>query len=236
MSTNNLLVIGIIATIVAILVMLAMSLFLGDLGGVKAPRTYTERQIGQLELIAKQKPSVARVWADLAKALIESGQFRRADEILRQGAVAATDDKSVITVEQARLAYRQGDIKTAQKLIDKTITEANKYRAGLLEQYRKKGIAVSELDIPMDPIITACILRAVIYREAKDYGKAADALTVALKEKSNMADVLTERGTLYIELKKYDLARADLEKALTFIPDYSDALKALERLKAVSGS
>jgi tetratricopeptide (TPR) repeat protein len=234
-ATNNALVIGIIATILGILGMLVAALTLGDLGGAKAPRTFVERQISSLETVVKTQPAVGRAWADLARALIEVGQLDQASDVIEQGLVAAAADKAPIMVEQARLQYRRGDARSALKTLQGAIVETNRLRDVIVKEYRAKEVVMDPRAMPMDAIISAAILESVIYRELKQPDKAAEALTVALAERPNMADVLTERGLLYVELKRPADARKDFETALTFIPDYADAKKGLRSLGTGSG-
>lgn len=234
-AVSNALIVGIIATIVAILLMLAAALTIGDLGGAKAPRTYIERQISTLQTVVQSQPNVGRAWADLAKALIESGQLDRADDIIRQGMVAAAADKAPIMVEKARVLYKRGKFTAALKAAEDAIAEANKVRDKIIADDRKKGIMMDPRAMPMDPIISAAILESVIYQDLKQPQKAVDALTVALVERPNMTDVLTARGQIYLQMKDYDDARKDFTQALTFVPDYADALKGLAALKAVTG-
>lgn len=234
-AVNNSLIIGIIATIVAILLMLAAALTLGDLGGAKAPRTYVEREIATLRTVVQSQPNVGRAWADLAKALIEAGQLDQADDVIRQGIIAAAADKAPIMVEKARVLFKRGNLPAALKAAEAAIVEANKVRDDIIAADRKKGIMMDPRAMPMDPIISAAILESLIYQDMKQPEKAIAALSVALVERPNMSDVLTARGMLYLQLKKYDDARKDFEQALTFVPDYADAKKGLEKLKAVTG-
>lgn len=233
-DVNRLLIIGIIATIVSILGMLVAALTLGDLGGTKAPRTYVERQVSMLESTVKASPDNGKAWAELARALLDSNQNDRAAGVIRQGLIAAANDKAPVLVEQARLEFRQGDSKKALETADKAIAEANKFRALLVEQYRAKGIVMDTRAMPMDAVISGAILKSVIFQKQGKPQDAIDALTIALNEKGTMADVLTQRGLLYLDLKRYQEARNDLEKALAFIPDYAEARAGIQRLKAVS--
>jgi len=234
-AVNTALIFGIIATILAILGMLVAALTLGDLGGAKAPRTFAERQISSLQTVVQTQPAVGRAWADLARALIDSGQLDQAGQIIEQGLVAAAADKPPVLVERARLEYLRGDTAAALKTLKAAIAESNTLRAAIVKENAAKGIVMDPRAMPMDAIVSAGILESVIYREQKQPAKAIESLTAALQERPNMADVLTARGLLYIELDRPADARTDLEAALRFIPDYADALKGLERLKAEEG-
>lgn len=229
-ATNNALIIGIIATIVGILAMLVAALTLGDIGGVKAPRTVVERQISTLETIVKTQPAVGRAWADLARALIEVGQLDQANDVIEQGLVAAAADKAPIMVEQGRLQYRRGDTTGALKTLEASVVESNRLRDQIVKESRAKDIVMDPRAMPMDSIVSAAILESVIYRELKQPAQAVKALTLALAERPNMTDVLTERGLLYIELKRPADARKDFETALKFVPDFADAKKGLQSL------
>lgn len=72
---------------------------------------------------------------------------------------------------------------------------------------------------------------ALLYAEKKEYDKSLQAFEIALRLESGAADVLTSRARVYREMGEMAKARADVEKALKFVPDYQEALQLKQELE-----
>lgn len=64
---------------------------------------------------------------------------------------------------------------------------------------------------------------AIKYQEAGDYERAIKFLNQILFTDSTFVEALYRRAMIYAELKKYELAMADLKKVEQFIPDFPNA-------------
>jgi tetratricopeptide (TPR) repeat protein len=85
-----------------------------------------------------------------------------------------------------------------------------------------------------DMYMNAAIARynmGAIYAQKKDFDKAIENFTQAIKLDPNYADAYNVRGSAYLAKKDYVLARADWEKALQINPNHTDARDNLEILR-----
>lgn len=71
---------------------------------------------------------------------------------------------------------------------------------------------------------------ALLYADKKEYEKSLKAFEIALRLESGAADVLVSRARVYKDMGEIAKARADVEKALKFVPDYQEALQLKQEL------
>jgi Tfp pilus assembly protein PilF len=79
---------------------------------------------------------------------------------------------------------------------------------------------------------------ADIYRRRGKLDEAAQELQLSLASRDS-AVVRTTLARIYLEQKKYDLARAEVEKAIKLAPNYSEAkdlLAHLDKTKPTGGT
>ena len=69
-----------------------------------------------------------------------------------------------------------------------------------------------------------------IYRRRDKLDDAARELQLSLESRDSAA-VRTRLARVYMEQKKYDLARAEAEKAIKLAPNYSEAKELLDHLE-----
>ena len=74
---------------------------------------------------------------------------------------------------------------------------------------------------------------AEVLRRRSKRGEAIAELETALEERDSAVD-RTTLARIYLEQKKPDLAKAELEKALKLAPNYSEARQLLEHLQSGS--
>lgn len=73
-------------------------------------------------------------------------------------------------------------------------------------------------------------LKAAFLHSLDKDKEALEAYGDAIKTKPESAQVLTNRGNLYLELGQKEKAKADYKKALAIQPDYAGAIEALEKM------
>lgn len=192
------------------------------------PSTYSDAVMQDTRAAFESSPRDATAVADYARALTLDGQLSKASSVIQEfRSEEATSPAPVVTVEEARIEWKRGNADEALLRLETAVAECDELREFRREQYAARGIFIEP---KMPEIVVAQLLRARILEEGGRFSEAAEALTVALTENPMMADVLTQRGDLFARLGSAPEARADYERALQMIPDYSPALQGLEAL------
>jgi len=218
---------GVLALVILILAAILWALITVSSLDSAAPRTAMERDIRALEAAVVAQPDSAPTWAKLIRAQAISGDARAAARSVERADTALGTRRGPVGVEAARITFLGEDYESALEEIDAAL-------AIVAEETEAERKSLAERGVVMDPDFTAEIdarvLKGEILTELGDAQGAVDAYTDALEFSGRMADVLLARGLLYEELGKTDEARTDFEAALTYIPDYAPALKALDRI------
>lgn len=226
---------SIFAVIVLILVM-ALWVVATGVFNPPTPRSYHERQLDLLEQVVKQKPKSAAAWGDWVRALIESKQYGAAARVISRGEKALGKATPELAVEKARLAIARGDSDaTALKLLDEALKVTEKHREQELAKLAEKAVVIDPREISGPAMADAAAMKGGLLAKEKKWSEAEKALTVALYERPQSADYLIVRGSIYIELREFAKAKADFQKALSFIPGFKPALDGLARVEKESG-
>ncbi|MDO8963221.1 MAG: tetratricopeptide repeat protein [Coriobacteriia bacterium] len=228
------LVYGIFGIVVLILTLVLWVVFNG-LMNPTTPRSYHERQIKLLEEVVVQKPKVAAAWADLARALIVAKQYNSAASVLDRGDKALGKDAPELALERARLALVRGQADEALRLADKALKVTSAFRERQMAKFAEKAVTVDPRTIQADVMAEAAEMKGSLLAAKKSWTDAEKAYSIAIYEKPGSADYLVTRASVYIELREYDKARADADKALAMIPGFEPALTVLKRIDKGSG-
>lgn len=225
------------AIFAVIILILVMALWVVTTGvfNPPTPRSYHERQLDLLEQVVKQKPKSAVAWGDWVRALIESKQYGAADRVIRRGEKALGTETPELAVEKARLAVARGQDAQALKLLDEALKLAKKHRAEELAKLAAKAIDIDPREISGPAMADAAAMKGGLLAKEKKWAQAVEAFNIAIYERPESTDYLIERGGVYIEMHEYAKAKADFEKALTYIPGYKPALEGLARVEKESG-
>jgi tetratricopeptide (TPR) repeat protein len=223
----------IVAIISVVVLVLTLGLWIVATGifNPPAPRTYHERQIDLLEQVVRQKPKVARAWADWARALIAAKQYSAAERVISQGEKAVGKDTPDLNLERGRLLMARGKITEAETQLAKALKITQTLRAKELKRMEAMGIVPDPQTVASDVMEAITTLQGDLYASQKKWPEAVKAYTLALVEDPQAADTLVKRGAVYIELDEPKKAKADFQTALTYIPDFAPALTGLERLE-----
>lgn len=217
-------------TAVAVFALLAYVLY-SLLVAPRAPRTAVERDVMVMATIVEQAPQSPHAWGDYVRALINAEDYGRAGRVL-QDARSAVGTASPVLIEEARLLDARGRTDEAIEAVDIAVAQAEAEVAERTAALAAKGV-VQQPDT--SDVVDAYLLKARILVSMDRREEATDAFGEALALKPSMADVLVERGELYLEIGDATSAAADFESALEYIPDMESALQGLERTKAVTG-
>ncbi len=222
-----------IASFAVVVLILTLALWIVTTGIMDppAPRSFYEKQIELLEQVVQEKPKVAAAWGDWARALIVAEQYSAAERVLKRGEKAVGTKTPELNLEWARLALARGDEDKALKLADKTLEVTKAFRKKELDALAEKAIFPDPRVVRGPVMAAAAAMKADLLAAKEQWAEAAKAYTIAVYEQPESADYLVKRGAVYIELGEEKKARADFERALTYIPDFEPALTALERLE-----
>jgi len=196
-----------------------------------APRSYHERQLELLETVVTQKPKSARAWADYARAYIAAKQYSQAARVLVRGEKIIGVATPELTLERARLSVARGDRAEGLKLVQNSIKVTTALRQKTIAELGAKGVTVDPRTVKGDEMASAGDLEGDLLAAEKQWPEAVKAYSIAVYEKPANADYLVKRGAVYIEMKEEKKAKADFEKALTYIPGFKPALSGLERIE-----
>jgi Flp pilus assembly protein TadD len=220
------LVIAVFVVIVCILT-LALYIVTAEIGAPAGPRTLAEKNIEVLRVVVREKPKVARAWADYAHALIGVGDLTQAARVLDDGARAVGDDAPEILLERARLASTRGATEEALGYAERAVKAALAARKAEIKSLRARGIVPNKLVIKSDIIEAAAVMMARVHVERAEYPAALTAFDLAHKEGPTNADTLVERGYVRLRLGDPTGAAQDFRDALEFAPDHKAAAAGL---------
>lgn len=135
-----------------------------------------------------------------------------------------------------RIEYKKEHYETALVWFDKVTQGPFEYDAAMAavsvlltqKKFPEAEQRLQELTVrfPKKQLNTL-LLRAEVYNEQKDYQKAFDLLTDALKQNPEHRDLLYSRALIAENLDRLDTLEADLKKILQKHPDDASALNAL---------
>jgi len=221
---------GIFVLLLAILTLVFYVVWTGVLGPLP-PRTYVERDLQRLEAVVEAKPQLEEAWRDYLRALVASGQYSKAHRVVEEGRAVLASEAAVVDVEEARLLYAEGNPDEAITVLDAAIESQAKVLDERIAEIGARGIRATRTSIEgSDVLIDAYILRAQVMSAQGRWQEAAEAYTEALDMSPAMADVMTARGFVYVELGETDKAEKDFTRALEFDPELEAAKAGLKEI------
>lgn len=221
----NVLLIGTMSLIVVLLgTTAALFFWLSALN--KAPRTLAERDVVAWETAVREKPSDANSWASLSYAYAAAGRYDDALDTIRKGE-KVTDQPSMVLIEAdvlraaGRFKEAVGKYNSAEKAIAETERQLDAKR-------RKAGVSVKIED---GALVRVFLGRGLAEYELGDLDAAIKDLEKAVAEQPEQASTLVTLGDYYVEKGEKAKAEKVYRDALTYVPDYKEALDGLKRLK-----
>jgi tetratricopeptide (TPR) repeat protein len=230
---NRALLVAVLALMAAVLGLVAWMLVAGFFRP-QAPRTAAERSLFAAEAQLKASPKDVKSWGIFVSALVESRRYSDARAAVRRGE-AAIGAQPVFLIAEARMSLAGGDWKKCVALSAEAAKLGATLRKKSVDELAARGVTTNSKAFYAQEIIAAEVLAAEALSANGRLQEAVAAYGRALSESPVMADVLTARGDLYLQLKRYDEARADYTKALEFGPDYAPALTGLKKIEAEEG-
>lgn len=191
----------------------------------KAPRTTVERDVAAAEAVVSEEPTSAAAWAALAYAYAQADRYEDALDALKRAESA--DDAESLVVVRADILRLAGRTREALTEYDRALTETKKLRERIRIERAKKGITG---DIGDDGLLQVYWGRGLAKRDLGDVKGAIADLELASKENSRQVDVWVALGDLYAKSGDTDKAERAYRAALTFVPDFGEALEGLRAL------
>lgn len=193
------------------------------------PHTLVEKQIAMLSTVVEEKPKVAKGWADLARAYMAARDYAAAAKVLEEGSGKAGENAPEILLEKGRLASLQNRPEQALKLLEQARMSASRIRGKELRRLSDESVHPDPRVIKGETIEIAAILEGDLYARAKKWNQALAMYDLAISENSNTADVFFKRGSVNLELARWEEAAADFRQAIAFNPQLLAAHRGLER-------
>lgn len=172
----------------------------------RPPRTAVERDLQAAQARVEANPKDAKAHVQLGLAQVQLGEDSKAIKEFKQA--IKLDPKHSDAHYNLGLVYKdQGKTNEAEKELKATVKIYNGY-----------ALAYYEL--------------GQIYLDQKDYDQAIKAFNNCIKADQFLADGHYYLGVAYEKNGEKDLAVREYNETIKYIPDHSDAKKALNRLGA----
>lgn len=191
-----------------------------------APRTTSERDIAAAEASVKAKPSDVAAWTKLAYAYADAKRFDDAYAVVRRARKATSDP--VVSLVDADILRMDGRFKDALTEYDGAYTAISEAEAAARQRREQLGIYTQIGD---DTIVRVLYGRALVRHELKDTDGAIEDLETAVKRSPEAAYLSVVLGDYYAEEGRRADAAAAYRRALTYVPDYAEALAGLAKVE-----
>lgn len=219
--------------VVFYLLTVASALVFGFIGN-KAPRTIAERSVVAWEAAATTDTATLDQVQSYALALIEAGQYSKAQAVID---TAETNETFDLTRGQ-NLLYCQAELYRAQGDQEKAIETFTEVMDLTLEAYEKEYDEGPELQnwavafgIHENYFFSAAA-RAFLHMEREEWDQALEMLDTFLADNPRDSAMLVSRGDVKAEMGDTAGAEADYREAMRYIPDMPEALEGLEKIGA----
>ncbi len=226
------LILAVIGVILLFLLTVIFAMVFGFLSPPRAPRTLLEQSLSVYGSQAQSNSADVQTTAKYVGALIEARQLNKAQTVLDSALKAAKTDKSYLLVQQGALYFARADYGAALKAGRSAEKEASAELAARLAVLKEKGIRETAQDVRPASWSDAVNLQAESLVKSNDLKGALKAYDTYLGVSPTASDILAARGLLKAKLGDKSGAKADLQKALTFVPDYQPALDGLKQIGA----
>jgi tetratricopeptide (TPR) repeat protein len=228
------LVIALLGVVALFLAAIASALVFGFFSPAGAPRTLLEKNLRVYGSEVDAGGADAATWASYIGALIDAGQLSEARTVLNKALDSAKADRSLILLQQARLEYALKNYAASVDAAEAARLEAEKEQAARVAALTAKGITqAASKSLPLT-WLPAVHQKADALVQLGRNAEAIEAYTLYLKESPTDAAILFARGELELKTGDSAAAEADFREALRFIPDYQEALDALEKMGAAA--
>ncbi|PKQ10230.1 MAG: hypothetical protein CVT69_00845 [Actinobacteria bacterium HGW-Actinobacteria-9] len=225
----TILVIIILALVTAVYAMVA------GVFGTGAPRTSGDAKVVSTAAKVEAGSTDPEDWRAYILALIETRQYRRAQEWIDRGTKTLEDQEisADMLYMQAELELAQGDadqaLETADEALNTIKTTYDEAKAEMETTGRTNKAAAFGISANYGELL---LLKAEVYVDREEWESALAAYDGFLAENKTAATVFTQRGEVKEKLGDNAGAEADYRATLVFIADHPEALEGLERIGA----
>jgi tetratricopeptide (TPR) repeat protein len=208
--------------LVAFLATVVSALLLGVLNP-SAPRTAVERDLARTEMLVESKTATATAedWYRYTTALVSSGQYGKAERMIRIARDGGFEDpaKQYLGLAEVRLDLARGDY---EKVIEHSDAAISALEAQL--EIEKKQFEATKKPTVMiaeglgENYETLLLNRAEAFEELGRLNEAIAELDKYLEKNSRAADILVWRGDLKAASGDTEGAIADYTSASAYMP------------------
>ncbi|MBW6469211.1 MAG: tetratricopeptide repeat protein [Coriobacteriia bacterium] len=194
------------------------------------PRTEIEARLAVLENAIEENPGSGRVWADWIMYNTRAERHAEAERGWNDSRIVLADLPEQMI--QADLAWAQALLlrEEYEAAIEQAeVVVANDPEA-LAELERQNPVAATTGIVETQMLGPAHAVRGNAATALEQWDLAVEAYSSVLEISPRDSNILVARGVAYRALGDDDLARADFEEALRFMPDHSAAREFLEQM------
>lgn len=198
---------AVVAVLVTVAIVVGIGIYVGNQFFWKPDdvRTLIDRRFDDIETTYKKNPKLKNPALAYAIALGERGNKAQADKIFNELLKTYPKDNALL-FNYGVFKKATGDVNEAKKAYEKILKKAPYF-------------------------VAANVNYGIILREEGKNSEALEKFANALRIDPGAADIIVERAKVYIAMKDTEKARADLNKALSYVPNYEEAQKLLKDLK-----
>lgn len=198
---------AVISVIVVIVVVVSVGLYLGNTYFWKPveEKNILEKKFAVAEQVYQKYPQSKDAALAYAIALYTQGEEEAASKRFKELETRFPKDTAVL-INYAVFKKEAGDIKEAKRLLEKVLKQSPYF-------------------------VMANVNYGMILREEGKNDEALAAFDKALKIEPGAADILVEKAKVYVAMKDTQKAKENLQRAISLVPDYEDAVKILNELK-----
>lgn len=191
-----------------IVIVSAVGIFLGNAVFWKPvdSRSFAEVRFNDIEKAYRANPKSRNAAIAYALSLAEKGD-KKSPEKIYQDLVKQYPKDNAVLFNYASYKEQVGDIESAKEMYAKVLKTSPYF-------------------------IQANVHYGILLRNDKKYDEAVKKFDNALLISPGAADILVERAKTYIAMENNEKASEDLNRALSFVPNYEEAKTLLEGLKA----
>lgn len=228
------LITAILVVLVLALVTVAYALFT-NVFGTGAPRSAQEQRLIAYKAKVEAGSTASDDWRTYISALIEDGQYGKAQEVIDKGSVMLPDQEIF-----ADMAYMQAELYLAQGDLDAALEAADGALATIKSTYETEKTASEQSGMPskavagglVDTYWDVLLVKAEVLEIREDWNGALGCYDEYLQTKTTAASIFTKRGEIRERVGDTAGAAEDYRQTLVFIADDPDALAGLERIGA----
>lgn len=220
------------AGIAALILVTVVSVLITGVAAPSGPRTLAEQQVAVAGAAVKEGSQDPADWGRYLSALIASGDYGLARDVIKQGRASINDTATAdFSLAEARLLSAEKNYKGAIAAADKAMAQMKSYNDAQRKTGGLKAKTAVINGLP-DNYYDAVLVKGYAYRDLKQWKDAIAQFDIYIGHTAGASDILVDRGNAKAAAGDTAGAEADFRTALKFVPDDAEALAGLKKIGA----